>query len=103
MKIGKKVGKNIEKTISKGKKYAWRVTLASVILLGVILISRPLYSIIRTSIEIKELNREKAIYKNSIRRDSTLIENLKNDEFLERYAREKYLMQGKNEQVFIVE
>ncbi len=103
MKIGKKVGKNIEKTISKGKKYAWRITLASVILLGVILISRPLYSIIRTSIEIKELNREKAIYKNSIRRDSTLIENLKNDEFLERYAREKYLMQGKNEQVFIVE
>ena len=103
MKIGKKVGKNIEKTISKGKKYAWRITLASVILLGVILISRPLYSIIRTSIEIKELNREKAIYKNSIRRDSTLIENLKNDEFLEQYAREKYLMQGKNEQVFIVE
>lgn len=103
MKIGKKVGKNIEKTISKGKKYAWRITLASVILLGVILISRPLYSIIRTSIEIKELNREKAIYKNSIRRDSTLIENLKNDEFLERYAREKYLMQGENEQVFIVE
>ena len=103
MKIGKKVGKNIEKTISKGKKYAWRITLASVILLGVILISRPLYSIIRTSMEIKELNREKAIYKNSIRRDSTLIENLKNDEFLERYAREKYLMQGKNEQVFIVE
>lgn len=103
MKIGKKVGKNIEKTISKGKKYAWRITLASVILLGVILISRPLYSIIRTSIEIKELNREKAIYKNSIHRDSTLIENLKNDEFLERYAREKYLMQGENEQVFIVE
>lgn len=103
MKIGKKVGKNIEKTLSKGKKYAWRITLASVILLGVILISRPLYSIIRTSIEIKELNREKAIYKNSIRRDSILIENLKNDEFLEQYAREKYLMQGKNEQVFIVE
>ena len=103
MKIGKKVGKNIEKTISKGKKYAWRITLASVVLLGVILISRPLYSIIKTSIEIKELNREKATYKNSIRRDSVLIENLKNDEFLEQYAREKYLMQGKDEQVFIVE
>ena len=103
MKIGKKVGKNIEKTLSKGKKYAWRITLASVVLLGVILISRPLYSIIKTSIEIKELNREKATYKNSIRRDSVLIENLKNDEFLEQYAREKYLMQGKDEQVFIVE
>ena len=42
-------------------------------------------------------------YKAEIRRDSMIIENLKNDELLERYAREKYLMQGKNEQVFIVE
>ena len=103
MKIGKKVSKSIENTLNKGKEYAWRTTIAAVILLGVILISRPLYSIIITSIEIRELNREKAIYKAAIRRDSMLIENLKNDEFLERYARENYLMQGKNEQVFIVE
>ena len=98
-----KLNKNITKTLNKGKEYAWRTTIAAVILLGVILISRPLYSIIITSIEIRELNREKAIYKAAIRRDSMLIENLKNDEFLERYARENYFMQGKNEQVFIVE
>ena len=64
---------------------------------------RPLVSLIRTSIEIRELNKEKALYEASIRRDSTLIENLKNDDFLERYAREKYFMQGKGEQVFIIE
>lgn len=103
MKIGKKVGKGIEQTIGTGKKYAWRIVIVAIILLGIILISRPLYSIIKTSIEIKALNREKAIYKSSIRRDSVLIENLKNDEYLEQYAREKYLMQGKEEQVFIVE
>jgi cell division protein FtsB len=103
MKIGKKVGKQVEKTISKGKEYAWRIIVVSVVVLGIILIGRPLFSLIRTSIEIHELNREKAIYKASIRRDSTLIENLKNDEFLEQYAREKYFMQGKGEQVFIVE
>lgn len=103
MKIGKSVGKQFEKGISKGKEYAWRIILTSSILLGLILIGRPLISLIRTSIEINALNREKAIYKESIERDSTLIENLKNSEFLEQYAREKYFMQGKNEQVFIIE
>lgn len=103
MKIGKKVSKSIGKTINKGKVYAWRITIVLVIVLGLILISRPLYSIITTSLEIKQLNREKAQYQAEIRRDSMIIENLKNDKLLERYAREKYLMQGENEQVYIVE
>lgn len=103
MKLSKRVGKQVEKTISKGKKHAWRIAIASAIILGIILIGRPLISLIKTGIEIRQLNREKALYEASIRRDSLLIENLENDEFLERYAREKYFMQGKNEQVFIVE
>ena len=98
-----KLNKNITKTLNKGKEYAWRITIFASILLGLILIGRPLVSLIRTSIDIRKLNREKAIYEESIRRDSTLIENLKNDEFLEQYAREKYFMQGKGEQVFVVE
>lgn len=103
MKFGKKVGKRVEKTISKGKEYAWNIIFAIAIIFGFILIGRPLASLIKTSIEIGELNRERALYEESILRDSTLIENLKNDEFLERYAREKYLMQAKGERVFIVE
>lgn len=103
MKIGNKVGKKVKRTISKGKEHAWRIATWSAVILGVILIGRPLFSLIKTRQEIRQLNREKAIYEASIRRDSLLIENLKNDEFLERYAREKYFMQGKNEQVFIVE
>ncbi len=103
MKFGKRVSKQVEKGISKGKEYAWRIILVSVVMLGIILIGRPLVSLIRTSIEIRELNKEKALYEASIRRDSALIENLKNDDFLERYAREKYFMQGKGEQVFIIE
>ena len=95
--------KQIEKGINKGKKHIWRISIISAIILGVVLIGRPLISLIKTGREIRQLNREKAIYEASIRKDSTLIENLKNDEFLERYAREKYFMQGKNEQVFIVE
>lgn len=103
MKFGKKVGKQVEKSISKGKEYAWRIIVIAIVFLGIILIGRPLVSLIKTSIEIRQLNKEKALYEESIRKDSLLIENLKNDEFLERYAREKYFMQGENEQVFIVE
>lgn len=103
MKLGKKVGKQVEKTISKGKEYAWRIIVIAVVLLGIILIGRPLVSLVRTSIEIRQLNKEITLYMESIRKDSLLIENLKNDEFLEQYAREKYFMQGKGEQVFIVE
>ena len=102
-KVGKKVGKQVEETINKSRKHFWRIITWSAILLGAILIGRPLFSLIKTRREIRQLNREKAIYEASIRQDSMLIENLKNDEFLERYAREKYFMQGKNEQVFIVE
>ncbi|MBQ2026689.1 MAG: septum formation initiator family protein [Alistipes sp.] len=103
MKFKRSVGKSIEKTYYKGKEYAWRITIAALILLGAILIGRPLISLIRTSIEISQLNKEKAFYNASIQRDSLTIENLKNDEFLERYARERFFMQGKGEQVFIVE
>ena len=66
-------------------------------------IGRPLVSIITTYLEIRDLEKEKAIYVEQIQRDSLLINNLKSDEFLERYAREKYNMQRKNEEVFIVE
>ena len=103
MKLGGNIVKRVEKGISKGKEYAWRIIIGTAIAIGLILIGRPLFSLIKTSIEIRQLNKEKAIYEASIRRDSLLIENLKNDEFLEQYAREKYFMQAKGEQVFIVE
>ncbi len=103
MKISKKMGKRIEVALCKSREYMWRINIAAAVLLGIILIGRPLVSLISTSIDIRKLNKEKAIYEESIRRDSLLIENLKNDEFLERYAREKYFMQAKGEQVFIVE
>lgn len=90
-------------TVDTGKKYAWAIVLVAAVVLGIILIGRPLISLVRTSVEIRELNKEKALYEASIRRDSLLIENLKNDEFLEQFAREKYFMQEKGEQVFIVE
>jgi cell division protein FtsB len=103
MKIGKKVKNRVGSTISKVKQDVWRLIIVAIFLLGLILIGRPLISAIGTTIEIHKLNKEKALYEASILRDSTTIENLKDDLFLERYAREKYQMRAKDEQVFIVE
>ena len=99
----KKIRSRTEEVYAASKKHIWRIALITTIILGVFLIGRPLYSLIKTRIEISNLTDEKARYMESIRRDSLHIENLKNDEFLEQYAREKFFMQGKNEQVFIVD
>jgi cell division protein DivIC len=57
----------------------------------------------RISQQIKELRSEKEYYREQIILDSLEVEKLKNDpEELERYAREKYLMKKKDEDIFIV-
>ena len=85
------------------KKYTWRVLFLTAIVFGFFLIKRPVKSLIELRKEISELEKEKARIEEIIKQDSIFTESLKNDEFLEQYAREKYFMQGKNEQVFIVE
>ena len=63
---------SIEDSLLKGaitvKKYIWRATVICILILAAILIGRPLISLIRTYAEIRELNKEKAIYEESIRR-----------------------------------
>jgi len=57
----------------------------------------------RISREIKELRQEKEYYRMEIANDSIEVEMLKNDQQqLERYARERYLMKKKDEDIFIV-
>lgn len=102
MKLSAKFRKRVEKLLKPIKKYVWWLILALLGIVGAVLIVRPAVSLIRTSYEIRQLNNQKAIYEEQILRDSLLMEQLKNDEFLEQYARETYFMQRPNEQVFII-
>jgi len=53
--------------------------------------------------KLNELNQEKNFFLEEIRKDSTLLKQLKNDcTQLERFAREKYLMKKDNEDLFLV-
>jgi len=53
--------------------------------------------------EIKTLESNKNYYKEEIRNDQKQIKELKNTEYIERYAREKYFMKKNNEDIYIIE
>lgn len=73
-----------------------------VIFLTLLAAGRNLIHALKIRGQIKELEQEKALYEEKIARDSTLIERLKEDDFLEQYAREHYHMQRKGEKVYII-
>ena len=53
--------------------------------------------------ELKGLRKEHNFYKSEITKDSILIQKLKSDpEFLEKFAREKYLMKRDDEDIFLM-
>lgn len=64
---------------------------------------RNLVTFIKTERRIARLEEQHEHYLNRIREDSTMFENLKFDEYLEQYARERYHMQRANEYIYIVE
>ena len=45
---------------------------------------------------------QETYYRQKIAEDSTVLENLKNDRYLEQYAREHYLMKRKEETIYLV-
>tara|TARA_B110000003_G_scaffold133685_1_gene135674 strand:- start:22760 stop:23074 length:315 start_codon:yes stop_codon:yes gene_type:complete len=53
--------------------------------------------------EIKKLNNTINFYKKEINKDQKLIIELQDSLQLERFAREKYLMKKKNEDIYIIE
>ncbi len=53
--------------------------------------------------EIEEIEDNIQYYKTEIKKDSTKIKELKNDNRVEKYAREKYYMKRENEDIYIIE
>lgn len=102
MKLSAKLRKRIEKVTTPIKRYGWWLIIGILTIASLVLIGRPGISLIRTRLEIRQLNNDKAKYEAQIRRDSLLMKQLQDDEFLEEFARETYYMQRPNEQVFII-
>ena len=52
---------------------------------------------------IRVMHREQMRYREQAREDSTFLEMLKHDWFLEKYARETYYMKERGEEIYLVE
>ena len=52
---------------------------------------------------IKVMQKEQQYYRERSKEDSTFLENLKQDWFLEQYARETFYMKGRGEEIYLLE
>ena len=81
----------------------WIITLTVFLILITFLDSNNILDKMQLTREIRQLKVQKKYYLERIAEDSTIIEMLKDVNFLEKYAREKYFMRKKNEIIYIIE
>lgn len=84
-------------------KRFWIITTSIIILFTVFVVGRNLLHTVKIRHEISVMEREKELYEQRIEQDSLLLERLRYDDYLEEYARERYRMQRRGEQVYIVD
>lgn len=80
----------------------WYVIIAVFILLITVFDRNNVIEGWRVKQKITELEAQKEYYQQKITEDSTVLENLKNDQFLEQFAREHYLMKRDGETIYLI-
>ncbi len=89
-------------TVRFGKGF-WLTVCGVIMLFTVFVVGRNLMHAWEIRREIRDLERRKADYEARIEYDSVLMEGLRYDDRLEKFARERYMMKRPNEKVYIVE
>ena len=82
-----------------------RLWLISIMVFGLLIVVFDKNNLIeawRLKQKINALEVQETYYRQKIAEDSTVLENLKNDRYLEQYAREHYLMKRKEETIYLV-
>lgn len=87
---------------SKLTKPLWVVLTCIVVGFTAFVVLRNLAHIWKSSRRLAALEREGEGYRKEIKADSTLIEQLRYDDYLEEYARERFHMQRRDEKVFVL-
>lgn len=88
--------------IQVGRRF-WIVLTAVIVIFSVFVIGRNALHAVKIRHQINVLERQYDYYLGKIAQDSTLLERLRYDDYLEEYAREHYHMQRRDEQVYILE
>lgn len=89
-------------TIRIGKGF-WRFATVVIVAFTAVVVGRNAVHAFKIKHQIGQLRREAARYREKIGRDSTLLERLRYDDYLEEYARERLHMVRPGEQVYVVE
>ena len=84
-------------------KYIWLIATAVIFIYTAVVTVRNMVVIIRINSRVSRLEEQYNLYRSRVDQDSTLLERLKYDEYLEQFAREKFHMQRANEYIYIVE
>lgn len=85
------------------KRMFWIVLTVVAGFFSVSVIVENVWHTYKISRRISALEHEQQIYRTRIDEDSTVLEQLKYDEYLERYAREHFRMRRPGERIFIME
>lgn len=88
---------------SNFSKRMWQVLTAVIIIYTATLTVRNLVRMVKIQSRISLLEDQRDFFQQRISEDSTLLERLNYDEYLEQYAREKFHMQRPNEYIYILE
>ncbi len=80
----------------------WVISIVIFVLLIAVFDKNNLIEVWKLNQQLKELESQRDYYQQKITQDSTILENLKNNDSLERYAREHYLMKRKGETIYII-
>ncbi len=81
----------------------WFAVTAVIFVYTAVLTVRNLITVIKVEHRISRLKEQEELFRQRIEQDSTMLERLNYDEYLEQYAREKFHMQRSDEHVYIME
>ena len=84
-------------------KKIWQISMAVVIIYTAFLTLRNLYTVVTVKHRMSGLKDLREQFQARITEDSTMLERLNYDEYLEQYARERFHMQRPNEYIYIME
>ena len=83
-------------------KRFWIIAVVIALIVMVFMSGRYVVECFRRRRDIAALTKEVEVYRAKIAEDSTMLENLKYDEYIEAYAREHYNLQRRDETVYVL-
>lgn len=87
--------------VQLGRGFWMAVTAVIVVFTGLI-VGRNLLHVVKIKRQINAIEREEAYHREKIVQDSTLLEHLRYDDYLEEYARDNFRMQRPEEHIYIL-